>query len=84
MNANDMIALAQRTLAIEQEALGECAARIDAQFARAVQICLACTGRIVVTGMGKSGHVGHKIAATLASTGSPAFFVHPARPATAI
>ena len=54
MNANDMIALAQRTLAIEQEALGECAARIDAQFARAVQICLACTGRIVVTGMGKS------------------------------
>ena len=78
MNANDMIALAQRTLAIEQEALGECAARIDAQFARAVQICLACTGRIVVTGMGKSGHVGRKIAATLASTGSPAFFVHPA------
>lgn len=45
---------------------------------QAVQLCLACTGRIVVTGMGKSGHVGRKIAATLASTGSPAFFVHPA------
>ncbi len=78
MNAPDIITLAQRTLAIEQEALGECAARIDAQFVQAVQLCLACTGRIVVTGMGKSGHIGRKIAATLASTGSPAFFVHPA------
>ncbi len=78
MKPQDTIALAQRTLAIEQEALGECAARIDAQFVQAVQLCLACTGRIVVTGMGKSGHVGRKIAATLASTGSPAFFVHPA------
>ena len=78
MNAPAIITLAQRTLAIEQEALGECAARIDAQFVQAVQLCLACTGRIVVTGMGKSGHIGRKIAATLASTGSPAFFVHPA------
>ena len=50
MNAPDIITLAQRTLAIEQEALGECAARIDAQFVKAVQLCLACTGRIVVTG----------------------------------
>ncbi len=78
MKPQDMITLAQQTLAIEAQALGECAARIDAQFVQAVQLCLACTGRIVVTGMGKSGHVGRKIAATLASTGSPAFFVHPA------
>jgi arabinose-5-phosphate isomerase len=51
--------------------------RIDASFSRACELLLACEGRIVVTGMGKSGHVGGKIAATLASTGSPAFFVHP-------
>ncbi|HKL62554.1 MAG TPA: KpsF/GutQ family sugar-phosphate isomerase [Woeseiaceae bacterium] len=53
------------------------AERIGEDFDRACSLCLACTGRIVVTGMGKSGHIGGKIAATLASTGSPAFFVHP-------
>lgn len=53
------------------------AGRIGEDFDRACSLCLACTGRIVVTGMGKSGHIGGKIAATLASTGSPAFFVHP-------
>ena len=53
-------------------------ARLGADFARACRLMLACEGRIVVTGMGKSGHIGNKIAATLASTGSPAFFVHPA------
>ncbi len=52
--------------------------RLGVEFAAACAILLACTGRIVVTGMGKSGHVAHKIAATLASTGSPAFFLHPA------
>ena len=51
--------------------------RLGAEFARACRICLDCRGRIVVTGMGKSGHIGGKIAATLASTGTPAFFVHP-------
>jgi arabinose-5-phosphate isomerase len=52
-------------------------ARLDDGFARAVQAVLACRGRVVVMGMGKSGHVGRKIAATLASTGTPAMFVHP-------
>jgi arabinose-5-phosphate isomerase len=51
--------------------------RLGAQFARACRICLDCRGRVVVTGMGKSGHIGGKIAATLASTGTPAFFMHP-------
>jgi hypothetical protein len=51
---------------------------VDARFAQAVQRVLQTTGRVVVMGMGKSGHVGRKIAATLASTGTPAFFVHPA------
>src|SRR6202020_3021773 len=51
--------------------------RLGPQFARACRICLDCRGRIVVTGMGKSGHIAGKIAATLASTGTPAFFVHP-------
>ena len=62
---------------IEADALAALAQRVDAQFARACELVLACTGRVVVTGMGKSGHVGNKIAATLASTGTPAFFVHP-------
>ncbi|MCK5335850.1 MAG: SIS domain-containing protein, partial [Gammaproteobacteria bacterium] len=51
--------------------------QINDDFAKACEIMMACEGRIVVTGMGKSGHIGSKIAATLASTGSPAFFVHP-------
>src|SRR5690606_7922194 len=49
----------------------------DEQFNEACRLILACQGRVVVTGMGKSGHIGHKLAATLASTGTPAFFVHP-------
>ena len=52
--------------------------RLDARFAEACQLCLACQGRVVVTGMGKSGHIARKVAATLASTGTPAFFLHPA------
>lgn len=64
-------------VAIERDAVEALAERIDARFAQACRLMLACTGRIVVTGMGKSGHIGNKIAATLASTGSPAFFVHP-------
>ncbi|HEB97391.1 MAG TPA: KpsF/GutQ family sugar-phosphate isomerase [Sedimenticola thiotaurini] len=61
----------------EAAAVQALAGRIDDQFAIACHHMLACSGRIVVTGMGKSGHIGNKIAATLASTGSPAFFVHP-------
>ena len=62
----------------EARALASLAARVDHSFADACRLMLRCEGRVVVTGMGKSGHVGSKIAATLASTGTPAFFVHPA------
>jgi arabinose-5-phosphate isomerase len=72
------LALARETLTIEADAVTALAARIDARFADAVRLLLACSGRVVVTGMGKSGHIGRKIAATLASTGTPAMFVHPA------
>ncbi len=61
----------------EADAISALASRINSEFARACHFLLNCTGRIVVLGMGKSGHIGSKIAATLASTGSPAFFVHP-------
>ena len=70
--------LARQVLAIEAEAVTRLAARIDDRFVRACRLMLDCRGRIVVIGIGKSGHIGGKIAATLASTGTPAFFVHPA------
>lgn len=73
----DFKTLGRRTLEIERDAVAALIARIDASFERACAQLLACRGRVVVTGMGKSGHVGGKIAATLASTGTPAFFVHP-------
>jgi len=73
-----LIASAHRALAIEKRALGALGARIDASFARACRLCLNCPGRVVVTGMGKSGHIARKVASTLASTGTPAFFLHPA------
>jgi len=66
-----------RVIASEAAAVAAMAARIDDHFASACRILLSCAGRVVVTGMGKSGHIGGKIAATLASTGTPAFFVHP-------
>jgi arabinose-5-phosphate isomerase len=69
---------ARRTLEIEADAVRALVARIDDAFLAAVRTLLACKGRVVVTGMGKSGHIGGKIAATLASTGTPAFFMHPA------
>ncbi len=69
--------LAREVLGIEARAVQSLAARIGDEFEEACRLCLACEGRIVVTGMGKSGHIGGKIAATLASTGSPSFFVHP-------
>jgi arabinose-5-phosphate isomerase len=73
-----LIAAGRRALELETQALAALGPRLDAQFAAACRLCLACRGRIVVTGMGKSGHIGGKIAATLASTGTPAFFLHPA------
>ena len=77
MNPAELHAMGRRAIEIERDALTALIPRIGDDFARACQLMQACTGRVVVTGMGKSGHVGHKIAATLASTGTPAFFVHP-------
>jgi arabinose-5-phosphate isomerase len=68
---------ARRTFDIEAAGLATLRARLDGSFVAACRTCLACRGRAIVTGMGKSGHVAHKIAATLASTGTPAFFLHP-------
>ncbi len=68
---------ALRTIAMEAQAVAALGPRIGAQFERACELLLACRGRVIVTGMGKSGHIARKIAATLASTGTPAFFVHP-------
>ena len=73
----DFIASAQRTINLERDAVHTLLTRLDEHFERACEVLLASSGRIVVTGMGKSGHIGRKIAATLASTGTPAFFVHP-------
>ena len=77
-DASRALQMAARTFEIEARALTALAARLDEGFTRAVQAVLACRGRVVVMGMGKSGHVGRKVAATLASTGTPAMFVHPA------
>ena len=77
-SAGRALALARRTFEIEARALQGLAARQGEAFAQAVQTMLQCRGRTVVMGMGKSGHVGRKIAATLSSTGTPALFVHPA------
>lgn len=70
--------LARKVLAIEAEAVSALIQRLDGQFLDAVNLILACRGRVVVSGIGKSGHVARKIASTMASTGTPAFFVHPA------
>jgi len=75
------LALAREVLRIEAHAIASLVDRIDADFQRAVELLLACTGRVVVSGVGKSGHIGRKIAATLASTGTPALFVHAAEAA---
>jgi arabinose-5-phosphate isomerase len=76
-SAEKLKALGLAVIHTEAQAISELANRIDDAFAQACQFMLQCAGRIVVIGMGKSGHIGNKIAATLASTGSPAFFVHP-------
>jgi arabinose-5-phosphate isomerase len=76
-HANTTLQLARETLDIEAAALLQLKDRLDERFVKAVNMVLAVQGRVVVTGMGKSGHIGRKIAATLASTGTPAMFVHP-------
>jgi arabinose-5-phosphate isomerase len=72
-----VVELARHALQIEADAIGALIPRISSEFICAVEIILASTGRMMVSGMGKSGHVARKIAATLASTGTPAYFVHP-------
>lgn len=68
---------AQRVITMEQEAVSQLSQRLDEQFDQACELLLNCNGRVIISGMGKSGHIGKKIAATMASTGTPAFFVHP-------
>jgi arabinose-5-phosphate isomerase len=77
-SADDAIACARTVLDIEAEAIISLKDRLDVSFQRAIELILNCRGRVVVCGIGKSGHVGRKIASTLASTGTPAFFVHAA------
>jgi arabinose-5-phosphate isomerase len=76
LSPQQILASARRVLEIEAQAVAGLRDRLDESFVRAVEIMLGCTGRVVVSGMGKSGHVARKIASTLASTGTPAFFVH--------
>lgn len=78
---HDFLEWAREAMQTEADAVREVARSLDGSFARAAQALLDCRGRVVVMGMGKSGHIGGKIAATLASTGTPAFFVHPAEAA---
>jgi len=77
MTARNLADRAARVLAVEANGIRELRAKLDANFDRAIAILRATHGKVVVTGMGKSGIIGHKIAATLASTGTPAFFLHP-------
>ncbi|KUM05676.1 KpsF/GutQ family sugar-phosphate isomerase [Chromobacterium subtsugae] len=80
-HSTSRLEMAREVLQTEAAALVTLAERLNGDFLAAVDAILACPGRVIVTGMGKSGHVGRKIAATLASTGTPAFFVHPAEAA---
>ncbi len=78
LDAPQALSLARKTFEIEAAAVLALGARAGDEFVQAIALMLACRGRVVVMGMGKSGHIGRKIAATLASTGTPALFVHPA------
>jgi arabinose-5-phosphate isomerase len=78
LSDEQLVHLAERVLDIEASAVEQLKARLDGSFVAACRLCEDLTGRVVVTGMGKSGHIASKIAATLASTGTPAFFMHPA------
>jgi arabinose-5-phosphate isomerase len=73
----DYLSSARRTIELERDAVADLLIHLNGDFTRACDLLLSCQGRVIVTGMGKSGHIGNKIAATLASTGTPAFFVHP-------
>ena len=77
LTSQDILTLARETLHKEAEALMHMATELDEQFIGAVDRILACTGKVILTGMGKSGLIGRKIAATLASTGTPSFYLHP-------
>lgn len=77
MTTMDFIKSGTRTVEMEATAVNQLLPHINSNFSTACEIILGCAGRVVVTGMGKSGHIGKKIAATLASTGTPSFFVHP-------
>jgi arabinose-5-phosphate isomerase len=77
MKSSKLISRARAVIETELAAVGQLADRIDENFIAACELILQCKGRIVLTGMGKSGHIANKIAATLASTGTPAFFIHP-------
>ena len=77
MSLQDFITRGKQVLVIEKQAIKQLEQYIDQNFQNACQLMFDCTGRIIVIGMGKSGHIGNKIAATLASTGTPSFFVHP-------
>src|SRR5258705_383302 len=77
-DASNALALAREVLEIEAAAITALIATLDASFQRAVDLVIACRGRVTVSGMGKPGHIARKIASTMASTGTPAYFVHPA------
>ena len=77
MTATDFLTSAKRTIKMEADAVEQLLGRLDDNFVTDCKTMLNCEGRVVITGMGKSGHIGNKIAATLASTGTPSFFVHP-------
>ncbi len=77
MTATDYLKSGRQTIRLELEAVQELLNHLDQNFSQACELMFNCKGRVIVTGMGKSGHIGNKIAATLASTGTPAFFVHP-------
>ena len=78
MDPSRILALAERVLRLEAQSILDLCPRLDDRFVRAVELLHGCAGRVIVTGMGKSGLVGRKIAATFASTGTPAYFLHPA------
>ncbi|MBI1395654.1 MAG: KpsF/GutQ family sugar-phosphate isomerase [Betaproteobacteria bacterium] len=78
LSFDEAIRIGKRVLDIESRAVALLSGRLDQSFAHAIGIILSCDGRVVVSGIGKSGHIARKIASTLASTGTPAFFVHPA------
>ncbi len=81
---SDILEKAKNVLRAEAEAIMALVDRVDDQFAKALDMILECEGRVVITGMGKSGLICQKIAATMASTGTPAFFLHPAEACMAI